>query len=259
VTVLPRFFAPAMEIGGRPFTLPAEEARHLTRVLRLGAGARVLAFDGRGTEVVAEVREASKASVVLVAIEPSAAAPEQQIRIVLAQSVLKGDRMDAVVRDATMLGVAEIQPVVAHRTVVPFAAARHRRVHDRWSRVVLASAKQCGRAVVPTIAPALDLSDALARSSETRSGLDSQLLLFLVEPSALAEATPDRLPAERPDSVVLFVGPEGGWAPEEIASAAVRGVRLWSLGGLTLRADAVAVVALGILSYLWGGHASHGT
>jgi 16S rRNA (uracil1498-N3)-methyltransferase len=252
MTVLPRFFAPAMEIGGRPFTLPAEEARHLTRVLRLGAGARVLAFDGRGTEVVAEVREASRASVVLVAIEPSAAAPEQRVRIVLAQSVLKGDRMDAVVRDATMLGVAAIQPVVTQRTVVPFAAARHPRVHDRWRRVARASAKQCGRAVVPTIAPALDLPEALARSSETRSGLDSSLRLILVEPSALAEATADRLPAEAPDSVVLFVGPEGGWAPDEIASATAQGVRLWLLGRLTLRADAVAVVALGIFGYVWG-------
>ncbi len=95
-------------------------------------------------------------------LEAHTAATELPIKIVIAPAVLKGDAMDTLVRDATMLGAVAIAPVVTARTVVPARAGNAASVVERWGRVALASAKQCGRSVLPLIEPARPLDQALA-------------------------------------------------------------------------------------------------
>jgi 16S rRNA (uracil1498-N3)-methyltransferase len=242
-----RFFAPSLDPGDEAVTLPRDEGEHLTRVLRLGVGDTVAVFDGRGHEFLARVVSAVRREVrvqLLSRIEPTA---ELSVRIVLAQAVLKGDKMDDVVRDAVMLGVAAVQPLVTRRTEATVAAlVRGARV-ERWRRVALASAKQSRRAVLPEILTPLTLETFL----DDRM---AELALMLVEPSASAGAV-EPLGALRggpaPRDAVVLVGPEGGWSDEEIEAARSRGVRLASLGARTLRADAVPVAALSILTFLW--------
>ena len=129
--------------------LPKDEAEHLTRVLRLGSGDTVAIFDGRGHEFLAKVLAAEARDVrvqLLSRVEP---ATEATVPLTLVQAVLKGDKMDDVVRDAVMLGVFAIQPLITTRTEVTVAAlVRGGRV-DRWRRVAIASVKQSRRAVVP--------------------------------------------------------------------------------------------------------------
>jgi 16S rRNA (uracil1498-N3)-methyltransferase len=171
---------------------------------------------------------------------------ELAVPITLAQAVLKGDRMDDVVRDAVMLGVTAVQPLVTRRTETTVAALRAARV-DRWRRVALASVKQSRRAVLPDICTPLTLDTYLA---ERRP---ADLSLMLVEPSAAEGIEPlavlRRQPA--PHDAAVLVGPEGGWAPEEVQAARERQVRLATFGSRTLRADAVPVAALSILTFLW--------
>jgi 16S rRNA (uracil1498-N3)-methyltransferase len=243
-----RFLGPGDYAPGDAIDLPGDEAQHLTRVLRLGAGAAVSVFDGRGHEFAATVVRAGKAAA-SVHIEAAAApAPEPRVAVTIAQAVLKGDKMDDVVRDAVMLGAAAIQPIVTTRSEVTLATLLRANRRERWQRVAVSSVKQCGRAVVPAIAEpiAFDvLFDALRQLHAPEPAF------MLVEPSAAHDTqTLADLDAAIPREATLIVGPEGGWTGEEVERGA--GIaRLLTLGGRTLRADAMATVAISALFAVW--------
>ena len=238
--MLPRFYVPHLDVAVRETSLPPDEATHLTRVLRLATGDEISVFDGRGHEFRARVTDTTRRQVTVELLDSIAAAPEARVPITLVQAVLKGDKMDAVVRDATMMGVAAIEPIVTARTI----ARGPRPDSDRWTRVSIASAKQCRRAVVPTIAMTRPFDDWLRSSAHG-------LRLMLVEPSAsTAEiCSLHLLENHAAGSLALIVGPEGGWTAEERAKAEAAGCLSVTLGGLTLRADAVAVAALAIARF----------
>jgi 16S rRNA (uracil1498-N3)-methyltransferase len=238
----PRFYAPELAASDVEVTLSEGESRHLLRVLRLAPGTRVRAFDGRGREVRAEVVPGSKSVARLRVLEAVTPAPELNVRLTLIQAVLKGDAMDAIVRDATMLGVNAIAPAVAARTIVPARAASSETVVERWRRIAVSAAKQCGRARVPTIIGARALDDVLATVPEPR--------LMLVEPSAGVETVAE-LQVQAPPAATIVIGPEGGWTASELALARALGAQFWSLGPMTLRAEVAPVAAVSILTWLW--------
>jgi 16S rRNA (uracil1498-N3)-methyltransferase len=237
--MVPRFLVPTLDAGAARTALPVDEARHLTRVLRLGEGAEVAVFDGRGREFRARVVVASRDRVEVALLEPIASAAPPAVALTLVQAVLKADGMEAVVRDATMLGVEAIVPVVSAHVVVPGRALAGSKVRERWQRIALASAKQCRRATLPEIPEPRPLADWLGSSS-------AGLRLVLVEPSAgvPSGSLRDYFGAPVPAGVSLLVGPEGGWAASELDAATASGCVPISLGALTLRADAVPIVAL---------------
>lgn len=242
--MLARFLATHLDPAAASARLSAEEAHHLTHVLRLRAGDEISVFDGAGREFRARIDRAGRQGAELTLLEEIAAAAESRVRIMLGQAVLKGEKMDAVVRDATMMGVAVIQPLVTAHAAVPRRAVARDGL-TRWHRVAIASSKQCGRAHVPSIGELRDLREWM-----DSAGADQRLIL--VEPNASAAVTPiGALARETPRSAALLVGPEGGWAPEEIAAAVDAGWTALTLGRRTLRADAAAAVAIGILQYVW--------
>ena len=225
-----RFFAPGADRADVTVALPDDEARHLTQVLRLGTGAAVRVFDGRGREHAAVVTAAGRTGVRVLTRAPVAAAPEPQVRVTLGMALLKGRKVDVVVRDATMLGVSVVQPLVTEHTDVParrFGAA----AAARWTRIAVASAKQCGRAFVPRIPPPVELGR------------------FLLDPASPVRSLASGPP--HPASAVIVVGPEGGWADAEVARAVQAGFRPTTLGRRTLRAEVVPVAALSLLRFVW--------
>ena len=241
-----RFFAPSLDAGDEATVLPRDEGEHLTRVLRLGVGDTVSVFDGRGREFLARVASVRRRDVrveLLSRVEP---AEESSVAITLAQAVLKTDTMDEVVRDAVMLGVAAIQPLVTKRTEATVAALMRGARVDRWRRVALASVKQSRRAVLPEIRNPLAFENFLEDPQPA-------LALMLVEPSAGADV--ESLSVLRtvrpPQDAAVLVGPEGGWVEAEWTQAHARGIRLMTLGHRTLRADAVPVAAISVLQFLW--------
>ena len=242
----PRFHVPGVTAASASAELPDDEAEHLVRVLRLGVGDEVEVFDGRGGLWRAEVVLATKKSAAIRALEPLRAARELSVQLTLVACVLKGDKMDDVVRDAVMLGITAVQPVVSERTEASMAAmARGSRV-ARWQRIAVSSAKQCGRAVVPPIHPAMPLD--WYWNEETTAAR-----VLCVEPAlALGEVCPVQSVAKPPAALHLIVGPEGGWTVTEVAAAHDSGAILMSLGSRTLRADAVPIVALAALLTAWG-------
>jgi 16S rRNA (uracil1498-N3)-methyltransferase len=235
-----------MDAGDELVTLPRDEGEHLTRVLRLGAGDMVHVFDGRGQEFLARVVTAVRRDVRVQLLSRAEAAAEPQVSLTLAQAVLKGDKMDDVVRDAVMLGACAIQPIVTKRTETTVAALMKGARLDRWKRIALASVKQSRRAVVPEIRMPLTLETLLDEPA-------SALRMMLVEPSASAEVEPVAVLQREPTpaDATLFVGPEGGWTEPEWSAAASRGIRLITLGPRTLRADAVAIAALSVVTFIW--------
>ena len=244
-----RFHAPDAQAPGDVVSLPAEEAEHLTRVLRLKAGDLLRVFNGRGGEFDAVVEDSGKTGVRVRLGAAQPAAPEARVAITLAQAALKGEKMDDVVRDAVMLGVAAIQPLVCERAETTRASLARGHRRDRWERIAISSAKQCGRATVPRILEPIDfgkLVEALATMT-----LPQPALMF-VEPSAGEDATKlSELDLSPQRGATVIIGPEGGWTSGEIEQAASVS-RLVTLGGRTLRADAMTIVALSALFTIWG-------
>lgn len=243
--MLPRFYAPDADDTHDELMLPSEESRHAIAVLRLNVADEVILFDGRGREWRGHITSASKSGVRVRRVASLVPARESRIRITLLQAALKRDHMDAVVRDATMLGVAVIQPVITEHTAVTGRAATSEGARARWLRVAVASAKQCRRAVVPEIAEAVRLHVAL----DIQSVASADARIVLAEPMAGAGSRPMPTPAE---TAALAVGPEGGWSGEDLDLFARAGFVSLTLGPLTLRADAAAVVAISALRERWG-------
>jgi 16S rRNA (uracil1498-N3)-methyltransferase len=246
--MLPRFYAPGLDPSATTVVLAADESHHLARVLRLGPGDAVAIFDGRGHEYLARVQRVDRDAATVALVQPVPAAPEPAVRVTLVQAVLKGDKMDDVVRDATMAGVSQIAPVVTARTEIKVSALKRAHAAERWQRVAVASAKQCRRAWVPPTELAVPLESWLGAPFPG-------LRLLLVEPSAGEEGVLSMRALQaraRPESAACLVGPEGGWTPEERQAALAAGCLPATLGVLTLRADAVALAALAALSVVWG-------
>lgn len=243
--MLPRFYVPALDPASRAASLPEEEARHLTRVMRLGAGDEIAVFDGRGHEYRARITSAARGAVEVELVEPITPTPEPRVPVTLVQAVLKGDKMDAVVRDATMMGAAAIEPIVTARTIGRSRALESGRAAQRWRRVAVSSAKQCRRATLPRVGSGVPFERWL---TECGAGLK----LILVEPSASSghEQSLHFLEIHAPASLALLIGPEGGWAPDERQQAEAAGCMPATLGGLTLRADAVPLAALAVVRFV---------
>ncbi len=246
--MLARFLG-AIDAVSATARLESDEARHLSQVLRLGPGDEVTVFDGAGREFRARVERVSRDGADLALLDQSIPLAEPAVRLTLAQGVLKGDKMDDVVRDATMMGVAAVEPIVTAHTIAhmkPGAAP------ERWRRIAIASAKQCRRAVLPTIGVGLTLDAWIADDQ-------AEVKLILVEPvnadasgAQRGAAACSDLGTTVPRSASLLVGPEGGWDAAEILRAVHAGYRPLTLGRRTLRSDAVPVVAVSVLQYMWG-------
>jgi 16S rRNA (uracil1498-N3)-methyltransferase len=218
-------------------------------VLRLKAGNTVKVFNGRGGEFDAVVDSAGRSGVTVRAGAPSEPAREARVALTLAQAVLKGERMDDAVRDAVMVGVAVIQPMITVRTEITRAALERGRRTERWQRVAVSSAKQCGRAVVPEIREPLAF-EILTQAIAAGRLPGPAMMLVEPRPSNPSPALRD-IEAKPPREATLVVGPEGGWTEEEIEAGS--GVcRLLTLGSRTIRADAMAVVAIAALFARWG-------
>lgn len=250
--MLPRFFAAGLDRAGTSIVLDADESHHLSHVMRLATGASVEVFNGRGLTRQGTVSAITKRAVTVETLQGAAPARDDGIALTLAIAWLRADHMDAVVRDATMLGVRAMQPLMTDRTTARIPRRDTPDIEARWTRLAIGSLKQCGGDWLPEWRPSLSLGEWLAR--EPREGVR----LLLVEPDAGAADVVRDVDAHAPRAerdATLIVGPEGGWTRDEVTLARAHGCVPWSLGSRVLRADAVPVAAISALRYAWGRHA----
>ena len=235
------------------------ESRHLRRVLRLKPGDTVIAADGAGhdfTVRLEDVGETVTGTVLGVARRDA----ESPLRITLVQSVPKGDKMEAIVRAATELGVARVVPVTTERTIVTLEPGRWRERARRWQRVAKEAAKQCGRGVIPPVDVPRPLAEFLALDEP------ADLRLCLWEGAAGAggqgggEASPfgttltQSLPPTLPQgaSIHLLIGPEGGLSRQEIESGRAVGWRIIGVGPRILRTETAGPAIIAVLQSKFG-------
>ncbi len=235
-----RFHVPEAAPGAR-VQLPEHAAHHAREVLRLRSGEVVQVFDGRGQEWQAVLEAVTRREVSAHLGQALVPRPESPLRLVLALSPLKGDRMEIVVQKATELGASEIWPVVTARTDAAARPALQGSRQDRWEKIASGAAEQCGRAVVPGIAPTATLDQLLAAPFAGRKAL----LLEIGAPPALAS-----LP--RPESLLILVGPAGGFEASELQRVARAGFLAVGLGPRLLRAETAASAAVALAQGLWG-------
>jgi 16S rRNA (uracil1498-N3)-methyltransferase len=243
-----RFYAPDLVSGGPSVELPRDEAEHLSRVLRLGVGDQVQVFDGRGREYRGRVELVERARARVAVEGPVTPAAEPSVPLTLVQAVPKGDGMDRIVRDAVMLGVVAIVPLVSDRTEADVRRLVASGRVERWQRIAVASVKQCSRAFVPAVRPPLALDACLRGVQSARRFLLAEPGLFPTDAVTVRSLLADAAPI----SAALIVGPEGGWTDEEAALAGRAGCVPLTLGPRTLRADAAAAVAITALQCVWG-------
>jgi 16S rRNA (uracil1498-N3)-methyltransferase len=233
-----RFFVDA--VRGGMAELRGEEARHLTRVLRVEAGQQYEISDGRAA-YLAEIAEARGARVVFRIVEPLDT-PAMPLHITLCAALIKFDRFEWMVEKATELGVERILPVEAERSGKGLLEASSKRT-ERWVRIARESSQQSRRVSVPEILPAVRFERCLAEEADCR--------YFLEEASAppfLRVLPACRTGASR---AVLLAGPEGGWTDAERQLAAGAGWQPVSLGPQVLRAETAAAAAIAVLVNAW--------
>jgi len=223
--------------AGSSVPLPEEEAQH-ARVLRLAAGTQVVLFDGSGRTALAKLTP-SPAGWRAELIELQARVPPLS-RLVLATAWPKGKRAAWLVEKCSELGVARILPVRYAHSVVH--KAEESESLARLKRIAAAAAKQCGRSDVPEIAAEQTFEQVLAEETPRAFAL----LLHPQAEARLADVLQEQRTALREKPVLLVVGPEGGFAPEEIAAAVLRGVPRVRLARHVLRVETAAVAACAI-------------
>jgi 16S rRNA (uracil1498-N3)-methyltransferase len=228
VSRVPRFHAPGFPSSGT-VRLPEEEGAHLVRVLRARPGDVVRLFDGAGREAECVVESADKGGAVVV-VGRAIVAPRAARDVVLCTSVPRGERMEWLVEKAVEAGVAAIVPLAAQRSVRKEAGPNAVR---RWARAAVEAAKQSGRAVVPQVAEPVTLADAVARTAHAKR---------LVATPGVSARVGELLPAT--GAVALFVGPEGGFEPDETAALAAAGASPFGLGPFILRVETAAALAV---------------
>jgi 16S rRNA (uracil1498-N3)-methyltransferase len=237
----PRFYLDQPLAPGARFSLPPGPARHAARALRLAVGDAITLFNGRGGEYAARIERINKDEVAVSVSGFSDTERESRLRVMLAQGISSGERMDYTLQKAVELGVTAIQPIAAKRSVVKLAGERADKRVTHWQGVVASACEQCGRNQVPGVAPPLTLAQWLGQQSSSR-------LLFL---SPLAEARLADLPAPGA-SDCLVAGPEGGFEADEIAALHAAGAIPVRLGPRVLRTETAALAALAAMQTLWG-------
>lgn len=236
--------APIPGLAEGEATLAPETSRYLCRVLRLRAGDRFLAFDPAvqreaDGEIVVESDTSARARFG----SPRPAAVVAEAALELVYSLSKGDKVDAVVRDATELGATRVVIARTARAVVKAERERAGAKLERWRRVAEQAARQCGRADPPVVEGVLDWDDALSTIAT-----DARFVLGVGATEPLGARLPDAVQVRA--SLAFAIGPEGGLTDEELARAREHGFQVVSLGRFVLRTETVAAAVLGAVRVL---------
>lgn len=222
-----------------------DEARHISRVLRLKRGESIVGFDGQGNEYAGTIAIISSRHVEAVITEEISRPPASFLRLGLAPAVIKGTGVDDLLRRAVEIGISDFYPLQTSRTVVRPGKKREKK-EERWKNITLDAVRQSGRRRVPVIHPFRDWKGLLCLVSE----FDLCLLPWAKEKErGIKEVLSSFLPDSLPASVLAVIGPEGGFTEREVETAVKAGFRPVGLGPATLRSATAGLAALACVQY----------
>jgi len=240
---LTRVYVEAALSSGSIVELPSDTASHLAKVLRARSGDELILFNGDGREFNGAI-ETVRGSRVSASVGDSRPVDrESPLAITLVQCVPRGDRMDFIVQKATELGVSRIVPVLSQRSVVRLDAGQAESKAVHWRAVAVSACEQCGRNRLPTIDAARPLLNYLGESAPSAG----PRLVFEPE-SALHPSVAAPNPGGGADiafvAAEIAIGPEGGFASDELEGFRVAGFSQVGLGPRILRTETAAIAAV---------------
>ncbi len=243
-----RFFVDTGPLSGDSIVVEGPLAHRLAKVLRLRPGDDVLLFDGSGEDLRVRLDDVTDRRVTASALERVPGPREAPTRVHLFQSITKGERFEWLVEKATELGVARIAPLITARAVVRTGGEGNRL--DRWRRIAIEAAEQCGRSAVPEVEAPLSFGEALAAAPgivllpyEAADHLASNI-------QAVLQERIDQLYSEA--AVSILIGPEGGLEQAEVEQAQACGAQVVTLGERILRSETAGLVALTLVMQACG-------
>jgi 16S rRNA (uracil1498-N3)-methyltransferase len=241
-----RFFLPRKNLRENCGVMEGQELAHLKKVLRLGPGDRITVFDDAGWEHDAVIRRLSADQGEIEILRSYEAGRESPLQMTLAVGLIKGEKMDFVVEKATELGAQTIVPFTSTFAVPKFDARKIAIRTARWEKIALSAAKQCGRSHVPKILPLCKFQKLV---SDEWPGTLKLLFWEREQHQSLNEA---RKKSAEATSVLLALGPEGGFTPQEAELAKAHGFERVHMGRRILRAETAVLAALTMVQFLWG-------
>lgn len=245
-----RFYIAPEHWNPDALALTESESHHARDVLRMKRGEKLVLFNGRGREVTAEIVDLDSGEIRLRKLH-EAETPPLRCRIVLGQAIPKGKIMELIVQKAVEIGAAEIAPIISDRTVVQVDSESAAQKQAKWQQIAIEAAKQCGQNWLPRVHAPRKLAEFFDATTPN-TGFDLRLIGSL-QPDAqrlkkiLADYSSEH--QERPQSVLMLIGPEGDFTPAELALARRHGCRPITLGPIILRVETAAIYCLSVLSY----------
>lgn len=238
-----RFYQPSPDAA----ELSGQEAHHCLNVLRHGPGDRIVVFDGRGHETMAEITAIGKdhVSFKVLSKQPTA---KPAYALTLVQAMPKGRPMELIIQKATELGVSRIVPLISERVVVHLDDERVESRLEKWRAMVIEAAKQCGQNWLPELEPVRTAKEFFNAAPGADIAAIGSLQAGSV-PFRKLFGEFETVHGRRPTSAIMVVGPEGDFTPAELNSARRIGYRPVTLGPIILRSDTAAIFSLSVLSY----------
>lgn len=220
--------------------LDEQSSHYLLKVLRMGSGRELILFNGTGGEYLAEIIEAGKKSVVVNIKSFSAENRESSLSIELAIGISRGERMDWVLQKATELGVSKVTPLITERTEVKVSGDRQDKKMQHWQQILISACEQCQRNILPQLHEPKSINAWIGKVTA-----DQKFVLHHRHAKKLQST-------EKPSSVCLLIGPEGGLTEDEIQLAESQGFTSLRLGPRVLRTETAPIAAISLVQYLWG-------
>jgi 16S rRNA (uracil1498-N3)-methyltransferase len=241
---MPRFYIPPHAWNPERLALDDAETHHALSVLRMQAGDRATVFNGQGAEATVELASIEKGRVVLKKTG-AGKTPPLGCELVLGQAIPKGKNMELIVEKATELGAAAIVPLMSERTIVRATAGEALTKREKWQRVVIEAAKQCGQNWLPRVHTPQTPKEFFQAGEK----FDLMLIASLQPDARPIKETLGEAAGRPPRRVLILVGPEGDFTPAEVGLAKAHGCRPVTLGPIILRTETAAIYCLSVLGH----------
>ena len=244
-----RFYVSADQLAEKEVFISGGDVNHIKNVLRLEVGDWIVACDGNGTDYVSRIQSICSGEVVASIEKVQPTGTELPVRITLFQGMPKKDKLELIIQKAVELGACEIVPVMTKRTVVKLSEEKkiNKRL-ERWQSIAYAAAKQCDRGIIPTVHKPVSYEEALAMADQ----LDYNVIPYELQ-TGMEEARKIVDQACKQRSLGIFIGPEGGFEPEEVERAMTRNIHPMTLGKRILRTETAGMALLSILMFQMQG------
>lgn len=240
-----RFFVEENQIGEDRITITGKDVNHIRNVLRMNVGEKVLISNGMDREYVCSIDNILKDEVQVIIEDVNGPARELPVKVTLFQGLPKSDKMETVIQKMVELGAYEIVPVATKRCVVKLDAKKAEAKTKRWNLIAESAAKQSKRGIIPKVLQPVSFSRAL----EMATNMD--MILIPYEEAENMDITRDIVSKiKKGMSVGIFIGPEGGFAPEEVLEAAEYGAKQITLGKRILRTETAGMTIMSVIMYL---------